>query len=226
MNIVVIVKRINAPSNASPSQKVLDVGDKIALDMAIGVREKCGVGNSHVSALCIAPVEDSDVIRECYSLGADVGYLLSDPLFEQLDLDGLIGVLSSSALKIDNCDVLVMVSASNDAVTIDVGRRLAEMLKFKHASNVDAFDCQGNSRIVVKRANPKNGPEREVIELPVLINLNCDSPLVVHNAMRIMKAFKKEVKIWTHKDLNVDSRKPQNPGIPTAVLHHKKRIQR
>lgn len=202
MDIVVIVKRIDSSDN-SPTGKVMDIGDKTAIDFAISLREKYGLGNTRVSVICIAPYEASDVIRECYGLGVDAGYLLSDPMFEQIDVEGIVNILFSALTKLNGCDLVLMASPSNDTITVDLGNKLARLLGFKHLKQVEHLDGYGN-RVVVRG---KNISDREIVELPALINLSCDSEQKVFNAMRIMKAFKKEVKVFTSRDLNMDAKK-------------------
>lgn len=207
MDIVVIVKRIDS-SAGSATGKMMDIGDKTALDMAVSLRDRYGHGNSTVSALCIAPVEASDIIRECYSLGADTGYLLSDPAFESIDLNGLIDLLYSAIKAIGKCDMVVMASPSDDTVLVEIGKKLAGMLGFKHFSGVDSYDGVSNTKVSLRG----KGAQREVIEPPAVINLACDLEQKIYNAMRIMKAYKKEINVLTAKDIKL------KPG--SAVVMH------
>lgn len=221
MDIVVIVKRIDT-SDSSPTGKVMDIGDKTALDMAIILREKHGFGNSKVSVLCIAPVDAAEIIRESYAIGADTGYLLSDPMFESIDVNGLVGLLHSAVNKLTKCELIIMASHTGDDLTIDVGNKLATSLGFKHVKNVEKFESAHGNRIAVTGKNQ----EREIVEIPVLINLVCDSEQKVHNAMRIMKAFKKDVKIWTAKDLTMDHQRKPHAVPATTVAALKKKAGR
>jgi electron transfer flavoprotein beta subunit len=221
VDIVVIVKRIDT-SDSSPTGKAMDIGDKTALDLAITLREKHGFGNSRVSVLCIAPVDAAEVIRESYAVGADIGYLLSDPMFESIDVNGLVGLLQSAVNKLGKCDLVIMASHTGDDITIDVGNKLANSLGFKHVKNIEKFEAAHGNRITTISKNE----ERSIVEVPALINLVCDSEQKVHNAMRIMKAFKKDVKIWTSKDLNPDHRKHQGhsvAAIKKKVMHSEPR---
>lgn len=213
MDILVIVKRIDMSDN-SPTKKLMDIADKTALDLAIGLRDKHGHGNSTVSVLCIAPAVASDVIRECYSLGADTAYMLSDPAFESIDLNGLISLLSGGIGFIGKCDAIIMASTSDDTVLVDVGKKLAEMIKFSHYSGVDSFEGTSN-KIILKG---KKG-EKEIVEAPVLINLACDEEQYIHNAMRIMKAFKKEIRMITAKDLELKNKAENNIESENFVLN-------
>lgn len=199
MDILVIVKRI-LTSEDSPTHKLMDIADKTAVDMAINIRDRHGQGRGSVSVICIAPIESSEVIRECYSLGVDTGYLLADPLFESLTLDQLIMLLYHGIKKVDNYDVVVMPSTPNDTVLVDIAGKLADMLNLRHIKNVDSFDGAGPTKLSLKG---KKINDKEIVDPPLMISLLCDAEQKIHNAMRIMKAFKKEVRVITSSEIRI-----------------------
>lgn len=215
MDILVIVKRI-ITSEDSPTNKMMDIADKTAVDMAINIRDRHGQGRGSVSVLCIAPIESSEIIRECYSLGVDTGYLLADPLFESLTLDQLIMLLYHGIKKVENYDVIIMPSTSNDTVIVDIASKLAEMLNIRHIANVDSFDGAGTSRLSLKG---KKINDKEIVEPPLMISMTVDAEQKIYNAMRIMKAFKKEVRVITSEDI---SQNDLNTDVEKAVPHKKR----
>lgn len=208
MDILVIVKRIDT-SEDSHTNKLMDIADKVAVDMAINIRDRHGQGKGSVSVLCIAPVDSSEIIRECFCLGVDSGYLLADPLFESLSLEQLIMLLYHGIKKVESYDVVVMPSSASDTIIPDIAGKLASMLDLRHVKEIDSFDGAGMTKLSLK------GPrisEKEIVDPPLMISLMCDAEQHIPNAMRIMKAYKKEVKVITSEtisenDLNTDSEK-------------------
>ena len=225
MHLAVIVKRIDISDN-SPTNKLMDIGDKTAIEFAVNVRDKNEKANSKVSAICIAPSESSEVIRECFSSGADHGYLLDDKTFESVNLDGLITLLNKTVTHLENCDVVLMSSPSSDNVTVSLGKKLADALNFKHIPYVESIERLSHSKLLVRT---KKGTE--VVEIPVLINLACDLEQHIPNASRIMKIYKKEVTILNAKDLDFDLQKANSGGpvqlsISDAIEASKKKAIR
>ncbi|MFN8577251.1 MAG: hypothetical protein U0354_10375 [Candidatus Sericytochromatia bacterium] len=219
MDILVIVKRI-LTSEDSPTHKLMDIADKTAVDMAINIRDRHGQGKGSVSVICIAPIESSEIIRECYSLGVDTGYLLADPLFESLTLDQLIMLLYHGIKKVDSYDVVIMPSTSNDTVLVDIAGKLADMLNLKHIKNIDSFDGAGPTRLSLKG---KKINDREIVEPPLMISFSCDAEQKIHNAMRIMKAYKKEVRVITSSEI---SKNDLNMDFDKVHHTHKKKIHK
>ncbi len=208
MDILVIVKRIDT-SEDSHTNKLMDIADKSAVDMAINIRDRHGQGKGSVSVLCIAPVDSTDVIRECFSLGVDQGYLLADHLFESITLDQLIMLLYHGIKKVETYDVVVMPSTASDNIIPDIASRLASMLDLKYVKQIDNYDGAGPTKITLK--GPKIN-DREIVDPPLMISMICDDEQKIHNAMRIMKAYKKEVKVITSEhitkeDLDMDFEK-------------------
>ena len=224
MHLAVIVKRIDTSDN-SPTNKLMDIGDKTAIEFAVNVRDKNEKANSKVSAICIAPSDSSEVVRECFSFGADEGYLLDDKSFESVNLDGLINLLHKTIEHLQNFDVVLMSSPSTDNVTVSLGKKLADALNYKHISHVESVERLSHSKLLVRT---KKGTE--VVEIPVLINIACDLEQVIPSASRIMKIYKKEVHILNAKDLDFDLQKanggPVQLSISDAIEASKKKAVR
>lgn len=197
MNIVVIVKRTD-PAQSQDRTNAIDFYDRVAVETAVEIKEKSFMVPTTVSAICIAPVESSQVIRECFALGADDAYLLDDPQFEKVDLDGLIKVLARGIKKAGNVDLIVMGGSSKDTVLINLGKKLAENLGFKHMPNIDDLDGY-DGKIFAKVRNKDKAP----INYPVLVNLSTDIEYNLSKAQKIMRLFKKEVKILNARDLEL-----------------------
>lgn len=194
MNILVIVKRNESTQNKNIS---IDFHDRMAVELAVAIKEKSFIYPVSVSVICVAPTDSANVIRDCFALGADNAYLLDDKSFETVDIDGLIRLLSKGIKKV-NPDIVVMASNSNDDVLISLGKKLAETINYKHLSGVDDFD--GNDKRI--SAKLRNKQDKIPLEERVLLNLSLDIEKPFPNAKRIMKLFKKEVIVFNARDLD------------------------
>lgn len=194
MNILVIVKRNESTQNKNIS---IDFHDRMAVELAVAIKEKSFIYPVSVSVICVAPTDSANVIRDCFALGADNAYLLDDKSFETVDIDGLIRLLSKGIKKV-NPDIVVMASNSNDDVLISLGKKLAETINYKHLSGVDDFD--GNDKRI--SAKLRNKQDKIPLDERVLLNLSLDIEKPFPNAKRIMKLFKKEVIVFNARDLD------------------------
>lgn len=194
MNILVIVKRNESIQNKNIS---IDFHDRMAVELAVAIKEKSFIYPVNVSVICVAPTDSANVIRDCFALGADNAYLLDDKSFETVDIDGLIRLLSKGIKKV-NPDIVVMASNSNDDILISLGKKLAETINYKHLSGVDDFD--GNDKRI--SAKLRNKQDKVPLDERVLLNLSLDIEKPFPNAKRIMKLFKKEVIVFNARDLD------------------------
>jgi electron transfer flavoprotein beta subunit len=96
LNIVVCVKAVPDPKEAcnikiDPSTKtllrcdvplVLNPLDKNAMEAALQLKAQF---EARISVLSMGPPEAGNIVKECLALGADQGFLLSDPAFGGAD---------------------------------------------------------------------------------------------------------------------------------------------
>ena len=196
MNIVVIVKRSDA-LNVDDKTISIDLADRMAIESAVKIKERSFMIPTTVTALCIAPAEASHVIRDCFSLGVDSAYLLDDPIFETVDLDGLINVLSKGIKKIGTPEIVMMGANSTDQVLVTLGKSLADVLNYKYLSGVDNLEGQ-DKRITAKL---RKNQDRTPVDLPSFVNLSADIEYQFSKAKMIMRLYKKEVKMLNARDI-------------------------
>lgn len=211
MNISVIVKRMSIHEGSN--KKMMDIADKIAIDQAVYIKERDEKSTTKVSALCIAPPEEAEILRECFAFGADEGYLLNDPQFEKVGLEGLITVLYKAIKNIDSNGIVVLTSSSNDPVTLSLGKTLADVLGYKHVYNVERLEMHHRKFFVRK----KGQSETELVEGPTVVNFISDAEQKIENAVRIMRVFKKEVKVLSAKDIDFDPNKLVVSNVPLSI---------
>ena len=195
---------------------VINPLDKHAIEEALRIKEKHG-GN--VTVVSMAPPTVIDNLREAIALGADEAILLSDRSFAGADTLATSYVLAAGIRKLGKFDLVLCGNQSLDGSTGQVGPEVAEFLGVPHVTNVRKIDFIGRRLIRVESAIEQGYILMEVQTLAVLtvvkeINTPRHIPLT-----RISKAMRREIKIWTMKDLDVDRNIVGLSGSPTQVAN-------
>ena len=199
---------------------VIDPTSKNALEAALTLP------HSKIIVLSMAPETNRDKIMECLAMGADEGYLLSDPTFGGADTYATSYVLAQGAKAIlaekglDAFDLILAGSESADGATAHVPVQVAEWLHIPHAANVNHIDAEQTSdgwRICVTKKSEE-----------VMLDLHAKAPALAAvtreinkprhiSAMGIVKARKKPLTIWTNEDLKLEEDKIGAEGSPTKA---------
>ena len=104
---------------------VLNTLDKNALEAALQVKEEI---EARITIISMGPPEAGKIVKECLALGADQGYLLSDPAFAGADTLATAFTLSKGIEKAGRFDVIFCGMASSDGATEWVGPEIATFL--------------------------------------------------------------------------------------------------
>ncbi|GIW22064.1 MAG: hypothetical protein KatS3mg068_1071 [Candidatus Sericytochromatia bacterium] len=190
MNIAVIIKKIEDKFIYS-SDKVLEVGDQIALSIAVKLRENDSFGSSSVSAFCISPLEHPEAMREALCLGADNAYFLADALFQKVELDNLMNIFKCAFDTVGNFDLVLIPAPYKDTMITNLSGQLAKLMNIKHLKDVTNILWQTNKLFYSK----VNSNDFYPLALPALINISYDPEQKYYNPIRLMKLYRKEVKI-------------------------------
>ena len=228
LNIVVCIKPVPDPEHwakitLDPVTKtlrregipsVINPNDKHALEEALRIKEKHGV---QVTVVSMAPPMAIDDLREAIAIGADEAILLSDRSFAGADTWATAYVLATGIKKLGEFDVVLCGNQSLDGSTGQVGPEVAEFLGVPHVTHVRKIDFIDRGLIRVESAIEHGHILMEVQTPAVLavvreINTPRHIPL-----MRISEAMRKEIKIWTMEDLDVEGDTVGLSGSPTQV---------
>ncbi|MDZ7264881.1 MAG: electron transfer flavoprotein subunit beta/FixA family protein [candidate division KSB1 bacterium] len=209
MNIIVLIKPIPDLSQLKISRgqgqvfetakRIMNSQDRAALQLAIELKQAHGGG---VSAISLCSMEDSDILREAYAIGADHCYQLNDGQFAGNDAYVNAVVLSRAISRIGTFDLIVCGATSDVGFSGQTGPRIAEVLNIPQATSVLSLSVQGNSIAVTSKMKGKI--REQTLTLPALITAEqsiCQPK--IPNAMMIMKAYKKEIVIWNAQDLGL-----------------------
>src|SRR5574340_410589 len=156
MNIVVCVKQVLDPEippskfKIDPETKqvvpptgvppVLSVFDERAVEAACRLKDKY---KGKITAISMGSDKAADVIKHAIAMGADDGFVLSDPAFDGVDSFGTAHVLAKAIQKIGAYDVVLCGRQAADWGAGEVGSILAEMLGIPSitlASDIEAAD--------------------------------------------------------------------------------------
>ncbi len=137
-NSIVLVKQVPDTANISGEvmkpdgtvnramlPAIFNPEDKVALELALQVRERFG---GTVRVLTMGPPKASELLRECLYMGADEAYLISDRKFAGADTLATSYVLSRALNKLSAYDFVFAGRQAIDGDTAQVGPQTAEKL--------------------------------------------------------------------------------------------------
>jgi electron transfer flavoprotein beta subunit len=217
MNIIVCVKQVLDPEippakfKIDPETKqvippqgvppVVSVYDERAVEAACRLKDKL---KGKITILSLGSDKAADVVKHAISMGADDGFVLNDPAFENLDSFGIAHVLSKAIQKVGAYDLVLCGRQSADWGAGQVGSILAEMLGIPVVTL--ACDIEGvDGGVRVKRI-VSDGFEIVQAPLPSLVTVSSEIGMPrLPAGMRLMMARKKVVPVWKAADVGVDA---------------------
>jgi electron transfer flavoprotein beta subunit len=228
LNIIVCVKAVPDPKEAcniriDPDTKtlmrcevpfVVNPLDKNALEAALMLKER---GDAHISVLSMGPPDAGNIVKECLALGADQGFLLSDPAFGGADAFATAFTLAKGIEKIGAYDVIFCGMASSDGSTEWVGPEIATFLNIPVVTMVkEIVESEGDWWKV--KASLENGYRLMRVRLPAVFTITreLNTPRTL-SFSGIIKARKKEISEWGVSQLGVPPESLGLKGSPTVV---------
>jgi len=199
MNIAVIIKKIESDALYS-ADKVLEIGDQIALNIAVKLKERDSYASSSVSAFCIAPTDYPEVMREALCLGADNAYLLADPLFQKVNLDNLMNIFKCALDTVGNFELVMIATSYKDTLITNLSSNLSKIMNIKHLKDVVNITWQSNKLFYLKNGVSEFYP----LALPALVNISYDPEQKSYNPNRLMRLYRKEVKILNAEQIGFE----------------------
>jgi electron transfer flavoprotein alpha/beta subunit len=229
LNIIVCVKAVPDPKEAcniriDPTTKTLmrcDVPlvvnplDQHAIEAALQIKEQ---RDAQITVISMGPPEAGSIVKECLALGADQGFLLSDPAFGGADAFATAYTLARGIDKIGSYDVIFCGMASSDGSTEWVGPEIASFLDIPVVTMLqEVVEFRGESWKV--KASIENGYRLMQVKLPSVFTVTreLNTPRVL-SFSGIIKARKKEINQWTLRELGVPSESVGLKGSPTVVM--------
>ncbi|MBV7275679.1 electron transfer flavoprotein subunit beta/FixA family protein [Clostridium sp. PL3] len=223
MNIVVCLKQVPDTTEVKIDPKtgtliregvpsIINPDDKNALEEALVLKEKTG---AKVTIISMGPPQAEKALREAIAMGADEAILISDRAFAGADTLATSNALAGALRKLDY-DIVFAGRQAIDGDTAQVGPEIAEHLNIPQITYVEKVDIEGDF-LKVQRAW-EDGYEVISVKTPVLLTAikELNEPRYMHMA-NIFETYKKEVKIWSAADIDVDKSLLGLAGSPTKV---------
>lgn len=225
MNIIVCVKQVPDTTNIrmdpethtlvrAGAATTLNPFDKYALEAALLLRDTYG---GTVTAMTMGPLSATDVLRECYAVGADRMVLVSDRLFGGSDTYATGYILSQAIRYIGEYDLIVCGKQAIDGDTAQVGPQIAEHLglpQLTYVSEVCSFD---QTVTAIRELDCRY--EKVSASLPALLTVvKNPHELRLPNVVRRLKANRTEPELIDHEKLcELDLSYIGLKGSPTKV---------
>lgn len=188
---------------ASAPKKISDF-DKNALEEAVRIKEK--LGDTEICTVTVASEDAKTVLREALAMGADRAYIISDPIFKDIDTAGTAYVLSQAINKIGEYHLILCGEASLDGFSGLVGSRLGELLNVPLITAVRKMIAEGDAITAERTLEEAYETVRAKTPLVVTVTREINQPRIP-SLMMIMKASKKEIVAWTIADLGIEKDK-------------------
>lgn len=194
------IDRVNKRIITEGVSRVVSESDKHAVEEAVRLKEKHG---GKITVLTMGPPESKEALREAIAMGADEGYMLSGPEFENSDAHTTAVALAVAIKKIGQFGMILCGEASEDQYSFQVGPRIAERLNLPQVTYAVRVTLE-DDKVVVDR-NLEDCYETVESKLPVLISVSREiNEPRLPTLMAIMAASKKPMTSWTAGDIGLD----------------------
>lgn len=194
---------------------ILNPDDANALEAALAIKD-ANPGTT-VDVISMGPPQAAIMLRECLAMGADEAYLLSDRPFGGADTCATSTTIAAGIRKIGNVDIIFAGRQAIDGDTAQVGPQIAQRLNLPVVTYVQDIKLE-NGRVIVQR-QLEDGYEVIEVQIPCVLTAvkELNKPRYM-SITGIVNAYAKEVKVWGHKDVNLDSSCCGLNASPTQVF--------
>lgn len=188
--------------------------DRKALEAALQLREKEG---GEVITLSMAPPATLSVVREGLAMGADRSILLSDLAFAGSDALATSYILATAIRKLAPYDLILCGDQTLDGGSSLVSAQIAEFLDIPNLMRVRSIEIQNNKALHV-RSQIEHGYMVVEMKPPAVLSVvkEINEPRYI-TFMNILGAEKKEIQIWSSKDLSLNEPWVGLKGSPSQM---------
>lgn len=195
---------------------ILNPDDANALEAALQIKD--AHPDTTVAVLTMGPPQADDMLRECFAMGADEAYLLSDRAFGGADTCATSTTIAAGIKKIGDVDLIFAGRQAIDGDTAQVGPQVACRLNLPVVTYVQKVRSLGGGKAVVER-QLEDG--YEVIEVSTPCVLTAVKELNEPRYMSIggiVSAYEKEITTWDHTAVSLDPAECGLNASPTQVF--------
>jgi electron transfer flavoprotein beta subunit len=203
-------KQVIPPPGVPP---VISVFDERAVEAACRLKEK---HNGKITVISMGSEKAADVIKHAISMGADDGFVLQDPAFENLDSFGTAYVLGKAIQKIGGYDLILCGRQAADWGAGQVGSILAETLGIPVVTL--ACDIQVVDKTLRVKRIVSDGFEVVEAPMPSLVTVSSEIGLPrLPAGVRLMMVRKKQIPIWKAQDIGAESSRLDRTQAHTEI---------
>src|SRR5512147_2164267 len=208
--IDVATRQVIPPSGVAPDISVLD---ERAVEAACRLKDK---HKGKITVISMGSAKAADVIKHAISMGADDGFVLDDPAFENLDSFGAAYVLAKAIQKIGAYDLVLCGRQAADWGAGQVGSILAEILGIPVVTL--ACDIQAVDKNLRVKRMLKDGYEVVEAPMPSLVTVSSEIGLPrLPGGMGLMLARKKQIPVWKAQDIGAEPSQLDKANAHTEV---------
>jgi electron transfer flavoprotein beta subunit len=192
---------------------VLNPYDRLAVEEATLIRERCGGGG--VTALCLGLPSATEVLRTCLAMDADRAILLCDPALDGSD-SYATGVVLAKAIAALNLpyDLILCGARAVDTNTGLTGPTIAEILRLPLVTEIVKIDVHDHEKAIVhKKLEAGN---RAVMETPLPALLTVESGINTPRYLKLRAILSASRKTIEQYDLKALSLLPGEVGIASS----------
>ena len=172
-NISGQVMRPDGTVNRSKLPTIFNPEDKVALELALQLRDRYG---GTVRVVTMGPIKASDLLRDCLYMGADEAFLVTDRKFAGADTLATSYVLAEALRKLAPYDIIFAGRQAIDGDTAQVGPQTAEKLGLPQITYAEAI-VKAEGRVLTVRRKVDSGFEILEGTLPLLITVVKDAAI-------------------------------------------------
>ncbi len=166
-NISGEVMRPDGTVNRGKLPTIFNPDDKVALELALQVRDRFG---GKVTAVTMGPPKAAELLRDCLYMGADDACLITDRKLGGADTLATSYILSEAIKKLGPFDLIFAGRQAIDGDTAQVGPQTAEKLSIPQITCAQEILDLEEDKIVVKR-RIDGGCETLESTMPLLITV-------------------------------------------------------
>jgi len=195
-------------------ESILNPDDANALEAALQIKDNDP--KTFITVISMGPPQAEDMLRECLAMGADEAILVSDRAFGGADSWATSNTLSAAIAKIGDYDLILAGRQAIDGDTAQVGPQIAEKLNLPQVTYVSEVNI--TTDFIEAKRQMEDGYEILRMKTPALLTAvkewNTPRYMTVDG---IYKAYEKEIKTWSLKDLEISPSLVGLKASPTKV---------
>jgi len=186
----------------------------------MGLDLKRHYGDIETAAISMGPPQTRSALIRCLEMGVDRATLLADMKFAGSDTWATAFTLAKAIRAMEgDFDLILVGKQAIDGDTAQVGPELSEILGIPQIMYGVSVELTGNKKKIRVKREIETGNEIVEIKLPGLVSLS-KGPMIrcISSFKEILDARKKELRVVTASDLNIDENELGLRGSFTQVV--------